>query len=64
MCAVTYGKDDMSLQFLQDGAKLGRLMGLFDVRSEAESARTWLADHERWTRAASYTAWGVFNWIS
>ncbi|OLN80977.1 Nitrogen assimilation transcription factor nit-4-like protein 13 [Colletotrichum chlorophyti] len=63
MCAATFGKDDMSLRFLQESARLGRLMGLFDVQSQAESATAWLGGHEEWTRTASYTAWGVFNWI-
>ncbi|KAJ0140005.1 hypothetical protein CTA2_1725 [Colletotrichum tanaceti] len=33
MCAAAYGKDDMSLRFLQESVGLGRLMGLFDVTS-------------------------------
>ncbi|KAK1962116.1 hypothetical protein LY78DRAFT_587311 [Colletotrichum sublineola] len=64
MCAATYGKDDMSLQFLRESARLGRLMGLFDVTSQSESAAMWLGNHEDWARTASYTAWGVYNWIS
>jgi len=64
MCAATYGKDDMSLQFLQESARLCRLMGLFDVTCQSESAGTWLGNHEDWTRTASYTAWGVYNWVS
>ncbi|KAK1676185.1 hypothetical protein BDP55DRAFT_550892 [Colletotrichum godetiae] len=64
MCAVTYGKDDMSLRFLQESVKLGKAMGLFNVQSEAESATVWLGGHAEWTRAASYTAWGIYNWVS
>ncbi|KAK2033539.1 hypothetical protein LX32DRAFT_553579, partial [Colletotrichum zoysiae] len=64
MCAATYGKDDMSLQFLQESARLCRLMGLFDAKSQSESAGMWLGNHEDWARTASYTAWGVYNWIS
>ncbi|OHE91707.1 hypothetical protein CORC01_12998 [Colletotrichum orchidophilum] len=64
MCAVTYGKDDMSLRFLQESVRLGKAMGLFNVQSEAESATVWLGGHAEWTRAASYTAWGVYNWVS
>ncbi|GKT47621.1 uncharacterized protein ColSpa_07802 [Colletotrichum spaethianum] len=64
MCAVTYGKDDMSLQFLQESARLGRLMGLFDAASQSESAEMWLGNHEDWAKTASYTAWGVYNWVS
>ncbi|KAK6210002.1 c6 transcription factor [Colletotrichum tabaci] len=63
MCAATYGKDDMSLQFLQESVSLGRLMGLFDVTSQFESAGMWLGNHEDWARTASYTAWGVYNWV-
>ncbi|KAK1622906.1 hypothetical protein BDP81DRAFT_333214 [Colletotrichum phormii] len=59
MCAVTYGKDDMSLRFLQESVKLGKAMGLFNVQSEAESATVWLGGHAEWTRAVSYTAWGM-----
>ncbi|KAK1987714.1 hypothetical protein LZ30DRAFT_579556 [Colletotrichum cereale] len=64
MCAATYGKDDMSLRFLQESARLGRLMGLFDVTCQSESAGMWLGNHEDWARTASYTAWGVYNWVS
>ncbi|KZL70449.1 C6 transcription factor, partial [Colletotrichum tofieldiae] len=64
MCAVTYGKDDMSLRFLQESVRLGRLMGLFDVASQTESAEMWLGNHEDWAKTASYTAWGVYNWVS
>ncbi|KAK1991243.1 hypothetical protein LX36DRAFT_590915 [Colletotrichum falcatum] len=64
MCAATYGKDDMSLQFLQESARLCRLMGLFDVARQSESAGMWLGDHQDWARTASYTAWGVYNWVS
>ncbi|KAK0377588.1 hypothetical protein CLIM01_05067 [Colletotrichum limetticola] len=64
MCAVTYGKDDMSLRFLQESVRLGKAMGLFNVQSEAESATVWLGGHTEWMRAASYTAWGVYNWVS
>ncbi|EFQ32816.1 hypothetical protein CGRA01v4_07741 [Colletotrichum graminicola] len=64
MCAATYGKDDMSLQLLQESARLCRLMGLFDVTRQSESAEMWLGNHEDWARTASYTAWGVYNWVS
>ncbi|KAK2057882.1 hypothetical protein LY76DRAFT_515356 [Colletotrichum caudatum] len=59
MCAAAYGKDDMSLQFLQESARLCRLMGLFDVKRQSESAGMWLGNHEDWARTASYTAWGI-----
>ncbi|KAK1458698.1 hypothetical protein CCUS01_09176 [Colletotrichum cuscutae] len=54
----------MSLRFLQESVRLGKAMGLFNVQSEAESATVWLGGHTEWTRAASYTAWGVYNWVS
>ncbi|KAE9573484.1 hypothetical protein CGMCC3_g10364 [Colletotrichum fructicola] len=62
--AVTYGKNNLSLQFTRRGVELGRSMGLFDVKEEKDSAMQWLQGHDIWTRAASYTAWGVFNWVS
>ncbi|OLN95254.1 hypothetical protein CCHL11_08123 [Colletotrichum chlorophyti] len=64
MSAVTYGKDDMSLRFMQESVRLGRSMDLFDARSEEESVRSWLRGFAGWTQAASYTALGVFNWVS
>ncbi|KAK5999162.1 Notoamide biosynthesis transcriptional activator notL'-like protein [Cladobotryum mycophilum] len=63
MTAVTYGRDDLAAQYLKAGIRLGRLMGLFGVRSESQSAQTWLQGYPDWKRAAAYTAWGVFNWI-
>ncbi|KAK2753011.1 fungal specific transcription factor domain-containing protein [Colletotrichum kahawae] len=62
--AVTYGKNDLSLQFTRRSVELGRSMGLFDVKEEKHSAIQWLRGHTVWTRAASCTAWGVFNWVS
>ncbi|KAL3300258.1 nitrate assimilation regulatory protein nirA [Colletotrichum asianum] len=62
--AVTYGKNDLSLQFTRRSVELGRSMGLFDVKEEKHSAMQWLRGHDVWTRAASCTAWGVFSWVS
>lgn len=64
MTATTYGKEETALKFLREGVNLGKRMGLFDVRLERESALLWLDDHEDWKRAASYTAWGIFNWVA
>nr|XP_036587345.1 C6 transcription factor [Colletotrichum truncatum]KAF6798287.1 C6 transcription factor [Colletotrichum truncatum] len=64
MTASAYNKHDLSFQLTQESLTLGRLMGLFNVRTEEESARSWLEDHNDWIRAASYTSWGVFNWVS
>jgi hypothetical protein len=64
IAAMGYGKDRLALQFLQQSVKIGTSMGLFGVVAEQETARTWLGDQEDWIRGASYTAWGVFNWVS
>ncbi|GKT83957.1 hypothetical protein Ct61P_01807 [Colletotrichum tofieldiae] len=64
MSSIMYGEDDLGLQLLQDSVGLGSLMGLFNISSQAESANIWLNDSEDWVRSASYTAWGVYNWVS
>jgi hypothetical protein len=65
MClsATGLGLDQDALNYLRQSVKIGKAMGLFGVCSEAESATAWLGDQEDWRRAASYTAWGVFNWV-
>lgn len=54
--------DDAST-YMKHSVQIGTRMGLFGVHSTSESANAWLADHKDWSRAASYTAWGVFNWV-
>lgn len=61
--SATLGLNDDSLVYLKEGVKIGKRMGLFGTRPEAESANTWSAQSQDWRRAASYTAWGVFNWV-
>lgn len=63
MVAVTHGRDDIALEYLREGVRLGRLMGLFGVQSNAASANAWADGHHDWNIATSYTAWGVFNWV-
>ncbi|KAJ4211347.1 hypothetical protein NW759_012548 [Fusarium solani] len=64
MTAVTQGRDDVALRYLQESVKVGRAMGLFGVQPGRPSANSWLDDYHDWRIAASYTAWGVFNWVS
>ncbi|KAH8125656.1 hypothetical protein LI328DRAFT_151772 [Trichoderma asperelloides] len=64
IAAMGYGKDRLALQFLRQSVKIGTSMGLFGVVAEQKTASAWLGDHEDWIRAASYTAWGIFNWVS
>lgn len=64
MVAVTHGRDDIAPRYLREGVRLGKLMGLFGVESSAASANSWVDGHHDWNVAASYTAWGVFNWLS
>ncbi|KAF9875312.1 hypothetical protein CkaCkLH20_07132 [Colletotrichum karsti] len=61
---VLDGKDKEGLQFQRECVKVGKLMGLFGVKTSESSAMSWLTGYDDWTRAASYTAWGVFNWVS
>jgi hypothetical protein len=60
--ATSFGLNDESLSYIRKGVKIGTMMGLFDVHLESQSANAWLADDQDWKRAASYTAWGAFNW--
>jgi len=65
MASITHGRDDLSKPLIEEGLEMGRRLGLFGSGPEfASSASDWLgegSDHAR-TKAASYTAWGVFNW--
>jgi hypothetical protein len=64
LSATGFGLDNDALTYFKQSVKIGKAMGLFGVYSEAESANTWLVDQEDWRRAASYTAWGVFNFVT
>lgn len=64
IAAMGYGRDRLALGFLRQSVRTGIRMGLFGVSSELGSASMWLGDLEDWSRAASYTAWGVYNWVS
>ncbi|KAI8673520.1 Zn(2)-C6 fungal-type domain-containing protein [Fusarium keratoplasticum] len=64
MSAVTQGRDDVALRYLQESVRVGRTMGLFGVQPGRPSANSWLVGYHDWRIAASYTAWGVFNWVS
>jgi hypothetical protein len=61
-CCMLGFWDDAST-YVRRGVQIGTRMGLFGVQSTCESANAWLADHEDWSRAASYTAWGVYTWV-
>jgi hypothetical protein len=63
MSSGSWGLPVEALKYLRESVNIGKRMGLFGIHSEAESANTWLADNQDWRRAASYTAWGVFNWV-
>lgn len=64
MTAVTHGKDDLSFQYLRKGLQVAQAMGLVNLASGMEQADSWFRGHADWTRAASYVAWGTFNWVS
>lgn len=64
MTAVTHGKDELALDFLQKGLELARTMGLLNVDPLSQSAAAWLDGYPDWQKAASYTAWGIYNWAS
>ncbi|KAI5465268.1 hypothetical protein BGZ63DRAFT_450210 [Mariannaea sp. PMI_226] len=64
IAAAGYGQDHLAHHFLRQSVAIGKRMGLFGVSSEVESAGTWLGSWEDWNKNASYTAWGVYNWVS
>ncbi|KAL1867156.1 hypothetical protein VTK73DRAFT_4318 [Phialemonium thermophilum] len=63
LTAASYGNDEEATGYLNDGISIGQRMGLFGVKSEADSATMWLDNHTDWIHAASQTAWGVFGWV-
>jgi hypothetical protein len=64
MTAVTHGHDELALTFLKKGLELARIMGLLNVDPQSHSAASWFHGYPDWQMAASYTAWGTFNWAS
>ncbi|KAL6915421.1 hypothetical protein FSST1_006916 [Fusarium sambucinum] len=64
MTAVSYGKDDLALEYLREGVKVAQSMGLLNSAPGTEMEDAWFSGYNEWVRAASYTAWGAFNWIS
>ncbi|KAI9166379.1 hypothetical protein HJFPF1_02479 [Paramyrothecium foliicola] len=62
MTAATHGRDDTAFEYLENGLNVAKAMGLINVPAGNQTAETWLGDYKDWKRAASYTAWGVFNW--
>ncbi|SCN96599.1 related to nitrate assimilation regulatory protein nirA [Fusarium fujikuroi] len=64
MTAVTLGKDDLAFQYLRKGLQVAQAMGLVNLASGMEQADAWFSGHADWTRAASFVAWGTFNWVS
>lgn len=64
MTAVTLGKDDIAFQYLRKGLQVAQAMGLVNHASACSIPDAWFSGHADWTRAASYVAWGTFNWVS
>ncbi|KAJ4269676.1 hypothetical protein NW762_001344 [Fusarium torreyae] len=64
MTAVTQGRDDVAIKYLETGVKVGVMMGLFGIQPNSPSANSWLEGYQDWQIAASYTAWGVYNWVA
>ncbi|CAJ2506123.1 Uu.00g002530.m01.CDS01 [Anthostomella pinea] len=57
------GRHEFSVECEEEGIRMGTRMGLFGVRSEYDSAMTWLDDHDDWLRAACHTSWGIFTCV-
>ncbi|KAF5681572.1 NirA-like nitrate assimilation regulatory protein [Fusarium denticulatum] len=64
MTAVTYGKDELAFEYLHEGLRVAQSMGLLNLAPGTEAEDAWFSGYTEWMRAASYTAWGAFNWIS
>ena len=63
IAALCHGKDAQGLFYMKKGVAMGKRMGIFGVSKDG-SAQEWLDNHVNWIRAASQTAWGVFNWVT
>lgn len=64
MTAITYGRDDLSARYFHEGISIGTQLGLFNTSTDYTMTEVWLEADDEWKKAASYTAWGVFNWAS
>jgi hypothetical protein len=66
MCiaSLCYGQDYLGLKYLRRGVSIGTDVGVFGRGAGKETASAWLGNHDNWRRSASYTAWGVHNWVS
>jgi len=64
LAAISSGDDSLGLEYLQKGVTIGTNMGLFGCLYGNETASIWLGNKRDWRRSASYTAWGVYNWVS
>lgn len=62
MASVTHGRDELAFVFHRAGIEIGRKMGLLNVDPQSQSAAAWVHGYPDWQKAASYTAWGIFNW--
>ncbi|EKJ69927.1 hypothetical protein FPSE_09877 [Fusarium pseudograminearum CS3096] len=62
MASVTRGRDELAFVFHRAGVEIGRAMGLLNVDPQSQSAAAWAHGYPDWQKAASYTAWGIFNW--
>jgi hypothetical protein len=62
MASVTYGQDELAFVFHKKGIEIAKTMGLLNVDPKSQSAAAWVHGYPDWQKAASYTAWGVFNW--
>jgi hypothetical protein len=65
MAAATYGKDELGVRLLREGVGTGKRLGLFRTKGQPEIniTETYRGD-DSWKKAATYTTWGVFNWVS
>lgn len=64
MTAETHGRNSLALQYRREGMGVGEAMGLFNVQSTNSSAEMWVEGYDEWKIAASYTAWGAFNFAT
>ncbi|GKU06616.1 nitrate assimilation regulatory protein nira [Fusarium langsethiae] len=62
MASITYGQDELAFVFHKKGIEIAKTMGLLNVDPQSQSAAAWVRGYPDWQKAASYTAWGVFNW--
>lgn len=60
---ITYGQDDKAADYFAYGVRIGERLGIFGDGPSSPSAGAWKADGDPdQSKAASYTAWGVYNW--